>query len=96
MYAKEDDCDNPLDEMVELSEGFLARLSRERRCPLCLTSIYIREPGEGITNGTHNACLLANTSGHKVHACRCYPETEGMADRELAVLAYRRWKERYG
>ncbi len=90
----EKNCDGPLDELIELSEGFLKRLARERKCPLCMTSLYVREPGEQITNGAHNFCLLANASGHIVQACRCEPENDSLSDRELAVLCYARFKER--
>jgi hypothetical protein len=65
-------------------------------CLLCETSIKEREPGEGITNGNHNYCLLANASGHVVRACRCYPDTEGMTDRQVAVLAFKRYRDQYG
>lgn len=74
----------------------LADLLRRGVCPACLSPISQKEPGEGITNGMHNYCCLQQASGHLVDACWCNPETKDLSLREIAILAYTRFKERYG
>ena len=82
--------DQPLD------ENRLMRLREQGRCLYCEEPLTVREPREGVTSGSHNYCLLQQSAGHVVEACWCNPETKNLSMREIAVLAYARFNERFG
>lgn len=81
---------------VPITDEVIARCvakAEENLCGICMTPLEEAEPGERITNGMHDHCLLSNAIGHTVGACHCNPKMKDWSDRKIAIEAARRIRE---